>query len=94
MDDKKAPTPRVDVRIIKSSSMDIPTVFYEQQKVEKSDKGEQLDPSIQISASDWIPHAIDMRGLKILVDNSTILPQCIRAYKSKDRKSTRLNSSH
>ena len=49
MDDKKAPTPRVDVRIIKSSSMDTPTVFYEQQKVEKSDKGEQLDPSIQIS---------------------------------------------
>ncbi len=82
MDEKKAPTPRVDVKIIKSSSMDTPTVFYEQQKVEKSDKGEQLDPSIQISASDWIPHAIDMRGLKILVDNSTILPQCIRAYKS------------
>ena len=82
MDEKKAPTPRVDVKIIKSSSMDTPTVFYEQQKVEKSDKGEQLDLSIQTSASDWIPHAIDMRGLKILVDNSTILPQCIRAYKS------------
>ena len=82
MDEKKAPTPRMDVKIIKSSSIDTPTVFYEQQKVEKSDKGEQLDPSIQISASDWIPHAIDMRGLKILVDNSTILPQCIRAYKS------------
>ena len=82
MDEKKALMPRVDVKIIKSSSMDTPTVFYEQQKVEKSDKGEQLDPSIQISASDWIPHAIDMRGLKILVDNSTILPQCIRAYKS------------
>lgn len=82
MDEKKAPTPRMDVKIIKSSSMDAPTVFYAQRKVEKSDKGEQLDPSIQISASDWIPHAIDMRGLKALVDNSTILPQCIRAYKS------------
>lgn len=38
MDEKKAPTPRVDVKIIKSSSMDTPTVFYEQQKVEKSDR--------------------------------------------------------
>lgn len=63
MDEKKAPAPRVDVKIIKSSSMDAPTVFYTQQKVEKSDKGEQLDPSTQKSASDWIPHAIDMRGL-------------------------------
>ncbi len=82
MDEKKAPAPKVTVKIVKSSDMDEPTVFYAQRKVEKSDKGEQLDPSIQISASDWIPHPIDMRGLKILVDNSTILPQCIRAYKS------------
>ena len=82
MDEKKASMPGVDVKIIKSSSMNAPTVFYAQQKVEKSDKGEQVDSSIQTSASDWIPHAIDMRGLKVLVDNSTILPQCIRAYKS------------
>ena len=35
-----------------------------------------------VNASEWITHPIDMRGLKELVDNSTILPQCIRAYKS------------
>lgn len=82
MDKKKAPAPKVTVKIVKSSDMDEPTVFYAQRKVEKSDSGEQLDPSIQIAASDWIPHPVDMRGLKTLVDNSTILPQCIRAYKS------------
>lgn len=82
MDEEKASAPQMAVRIVKSSGMDTPTVFYAERKVEKSDKGEQLDPSMQISASDWMPHPIDMRGLKMLVDNSTILPQCIRAYKS------------
>lgn len=82
MDDKKASAPQMAVKIVKSSGLDTPTVFYVERKVEKSDNGEQLDPSMQISASDWITHPVDMRGLKILVDNSTILPQCIRAYKS------------
>ena len=82
MDEKEANVPKVAVKVVKSSGMNAPTVFYAQRKVEKSDKGEQLDSSIQASASDWIPHPVDMQGLKRLVDNSTILPQCIRAYKS------------
>lgn len=82
MDEIKNLAPKVDVKILKSSGMDAPTVFYEQRKVKKSDKGEQLDSSTQTDASDWISHPIDMRGLKVLVDDSTILPQCIRAYKS------------
>ena len=82
MDERKRPAAKIDVKIVKSSGMDTPTVFYAQQKVEKSDRGEQLDPSMEASASDWISHPVDMRGLKALVDNSTILPQCIRAYKS------------
>lgn len=82
MDEKKVPPPKVSVKIVKSSGMDAPTVFCAQKKVEKSDKGEQLVPSMQVSASEWIPHPVDMQGLKTLVDNSTILPQCIRAYKS------------
>lgn len=81
MDEGKKPAAKIDVKIVKSSGMDAPTVFYGQ-RVEKSDKGEQLDPSMQASASGWIPHPVDMRGLKALVDDSTILPQCIRAYKS------------
>lgn len=81
MGEGKRPAAKIDVKIVKSSGMDAPTVFYEQ-RVEKSDKGEQMDPSMQTYASDWIPHPVDMRGLKALVDDSTILPQCIRAYKS------------
>lgn len=76
-------TPKVGVKIIKANeSFKTPTVFYAESNVEKSDKSEQLDASVQTSASEWIAHPIDMRGLKALVDNSTILPQCIRAYKS------------
>lgn len=76
-------TPHVGVKIIKAQTkLETPTVFYSERPVEKSDKSEQLDPSVRVSASDWISHPVDMRGLKALVDNSTILPQCIRAYKS------------
>lgn len=76
-------SPRVSVRVIKEQTpITAPTVFYSERPVEKSDKSEQLDSSVQVSASDWISHPVDMRGLKALVDNSTILPQCIRAYKS------------
>lgn len=83
MSDEKKSAPQVGVRIVKSSTpLDPPTVFYSQRKVEKSDKSEQLDSAAQISANEWIPHMVDMRGLKQLVDDSTILPQCIRAYKS------------
>ena len=80
---EKKHAPKMGVKIIKSQeNTDTPTVFYSQRKVEKSDKSEQLDPSVQVSASDWISHPVDMRGLKELVDDSTILPQCIRAYKN------------
>lgn len=82
MDEKRSSAPKMDVKIVKAVSLDAPSVFYDQRKVEKSDKDEQLDQSTQVSASDWISHPVDMRGLKELVDNSTILPQCIRAYKS------------
>lgn len=83
MSEGKKPQQTVGVRIIKGQApLETPTVFYADRPVEKSDKSEQLDPSVQVSASDWISHPVDMRGLKALVDNSTILPQCIRAYKS------------
>ena len=34
------------------------------------------------SVGDWIYPEYNMYGLKALVKNSTILPQCIRAYKN------------
>lgn len=50
--------------------------------VQKSDKSEQLDAASGVSASDWIPKPADMEGLELMVQHSTILPQCIRAYKN------------
>lgn len=83
MSDERKPALKVGVRIVKGATpLEPPTVFYSERKVEKSDKSEQLDLSAQISATEWISPPVDMRGLKNLVDNSTILPQCIRAYKS------------
>lgn len=80
---KKVKSPAVAIKLIKAADMNpAPTVFHKGWKIEKSDKSEQLDSSVNVSAAEWISHPVDMRGLKELVDNSTILPQCIRAYKS------------
>lgn len=73
----------VEVRVIKADEpLESFSVFSKPQKIEKSDKGEQLSQENAANASEWITHPVDMRGLKELVDNSTILPQCIRAYKN------------
>ncbi len=80
MADEEKNVSKVNVRIIKSNDFGkTPTVFY---PVEKSDKSEQISTENAINAAEWISHPVDMRGLKELVDDSTILPQCIRAYKS------------
>ena len=75
---------RIGVKIIKSQDESaVPTVFYHKEKqIEKSDKSEQLNRETVVSAADWISHPVNMYGLKELVDNSTILPQCIKSYKS------------
>ena len=85
---EEKPVRQVGVKIVKADNFgETPTVFVESQKpIEKSDKSEQLSMVNAVNASEWITHPIDMRGLKELVDNSTILPQCIRAYKSNTRK--------
>lgn len=76
-------SPSIGVKIIKSDAESTPlSVFTDRQPVEKSDKSEQLSRDNSSNASEWISHPVDMRGLKELVDDSTILPQCIRAYKN------------
>lgn len=50
--------------------------------VEKADTSVQLAPQEAVNAGEWIAHPVDMRGLRALVKNSSILPQCIRAYKN------------
>lgn len=78
----KAPLPKAEVRIIKSHFDTFTDPIYDKREIQKSEKSEQLDPSVSISASDWIPHPVDMIGLEAMVQHSTILPQCIRAYKN------------
>lgn len=76
-------SPSVGVKIIKSDEKSTPlSVFTDRKPIEKSDKSEQLSIDNSANASVWISHPVDMRGLKELVDDSTILPQCIKAYKN------------
>lgn len=74
--------PSFGVKIIKASEPTEPPISVFAKDIKKSDKPEQITKEKSVNASDWIAHPVDMRGLKELVDNSTILPQCIKAYKS------------
>ena len=65
---------RQQVRIIKEQQRQAP--------VEKADTSVQLSAQEVYNAGDWITPPNDLRGLRNLVKNSTILPQCIRAYKN------------
>lgn len=71
MSNKKYPS--VGVKIIKAS---------ESRPIEKSDAATHLTGQEAYNAGDWIEPHTDLRGFKVLVNNSTILPQCIRAYKN------------
>lgn len=77
-DNAKAPVRQVGVKIIKASEPMKPTLDL----IAKSETPEQLSEVTRISAAEWIQHPIDQRGLKELVQHSTVLPQCIRAYKN------------
>jgi len=51
-------------------------------KIEKSDVSNQVNSSLSSAGDMFITPPTDLRGYKRLVNNSTILPQCIRAYKN------------
>ncbi len=42
----------------------------------------QVTPEESKNAGEWITQFYDMRGLRAMVSQSTILPQCIRAYRN------------
>ena len=65
---------RQQVRIIKEQGR--------QTSIEKADTSVQLSEQEVYNVGDWITPPNDLRGLRNLVKNSTILPQCIRAYKN------------
>ena len=50
--------------------------------VEKAETPNQVQQQATAMGDDFISHPTDLRGYKVLVTNSTILPQCIRAYKN------------
>ena len=58
----------VNVRIIRAPIM-------------KSDKPEHLSKEEGYNSAEWINPPMDPYGLRELVKGSTILPQCINAYK-------------
>ena len=62
---------RTNVRVIKA-----------QKDITKSDATVQLAEEESYSAGEWLEPPADMRGLSSLVDESSILPQCIRAYRN------------
>lgn len=50
--------------------------------VTKAETITQISKDEGYNASDWLMPPVDLKGLRILVKNSAILPQCIRAYKN------------
>lgn len=52
------------------------------QPVEKADTSTQVTQQEAYNAGDWITPSLDLKGLRVLVKNSSILPQCVRAYKN------------
>lgn len=75
-DEKKPAAPQVRARIIKASPPPASGA------ITKADASTQLDREENFNAGDWLYPPIDLQGLAVMVDESTILPQCVRAYKS------------
>lgn len=70
-EEKKHPEARVT--IIKSRDYS---------SITKSDQSVQYDGKEQYNAGEWLEPYIDLNGLKEMERHSSILPQCIRAYKN------------
>ena len=62
--------------------MSVRIIKEREKPIQKADVSVQVTEQDAYNAGDWITPPNDMRGLRNLVKNSTILPQCIRAYKN------------
>ena len=65
---------KVHARIIKAQTQEKP--------VEKADASTQVTTEETFNAGDWIEPPMMLEGFEKLVTESSILPQCIRAYKN------------
>lgn len=56
--------------------------FNQEQIISKSDKPTNIEPESENIANEWLEHSNFADKYQTLIDNSTILPQCIRSYKN------------
>ena len=66
----------------KAQNMQVHIIKDQQFPVEKADTSVQITQQEGYNTGEWIIPPNDFRGLRNLVKNSTILPQCVRAYKN------------
>ena len=62
--------------------MQVRIVKAREEPIEKADVSLQVTEAEAYNAGDWITPRHDLNGLAALGENSSILPQCIRAYKN------------
>lgn len=74
---EKAKPANVSVRLVKSSSP-----YDNSELLSKSLTTTQVKQEENLNASEWITPPYDMKGLRRMVNESTILPQCMRAYRN------------
>lgn len=74
---KKTKPAEVGIRLVKGFDMQ-----NSYDPISKALTPTQVNPDEQINAGEWITQPFDMRGLRALVNQSTVLPQCIRAYRN------------
>lgn len=74
---KKTKPASVGVRVVKGFSMP-----DNDELIQKALTPTQVEPEEKRNAGEWISQPFDMRGLRNLVNQSTVLPQCIRAYRN------------
>lgn len=70
-DEKKVRPARIRASIIEGS-----------EPIQKAEVPTQLNEEESRAAGDWLTPPANLRGLSTMVDESTILPQCVRAYKN------------
>lgn len=72
---KKAPA-TIGVKLIRAAKP-LPAA-----PVKKAENMTNIPPEAEYTAGDWLDHPYNFDGLEMLVQHSTILPQCITAYKN------------
>ena len=75
-EEKKSAPASVGVKIIRASEP------APSNPIAKSDKMTNIPPEEQYNSGAWLAHPINFDGLEAMVEQSTIVPQCIQAYKN------------